>query len=575
MPSNIPVRDPWSTEPVLELDDVTVSYDPADTSAVLKNVSVCVEEGEILLVIGRTGTGKTTLLNTMTGAMPHTTGGMLHGTVRVVGRDTRDFPPRMLADAVGVVGQDPQASFVTDTVEEELAYGMEQMGIAPEVMRMRVEETLDLLGIAELRDMPLRELSGGEQQRVALGAVLTARPSLIVMDEPTSALDPNGAEDVLATVTRLAHDVGVTVVIAEHRIERVLQYVDRVAHVNADGTVQVGSPEQIMATSDVAPPVVKLGRWAGWSPLPLSVRDARRVGVSLRRQLHTLPGATSPSSKQDESQRKEVLRASDVVVDFPGIRAVDGVSAAFHAGEITALMGRNGCGKSSLLWALQGTGKRTAGQVQVLGLNGVTDPAALSPSKRRQLVGLVPQTPMDLLCESSVGAELRGSGAREVLDRLAPGIPDDMHPRDLSEGQRLSVALAVQLAASPCIMLFDEPTRGLDYSAKAELGEHIEQLRNLGHAVVVATHDVEFAAACADRALVMAAGQIVADGPAVDIIASSPAYAPQVAKVTSGLHHESRWLTVEDIVEALQVQGRSPHLQRGEYAPGTEPGEVR
>ena len=159
----------------------------------------------------------------MTGAMPHTTGGTLSGTVRVLGRDTREFPPRMLADAIGVVHQDPQSTFVADTVEEELAYGMEQLGMPRAEMRRRMEKILDLLGIAELREMPLRMLSGGEQQRVALGAVLMANPALIVMDEPTSALDPNAADNVLGIIQRLAHEMGTAVVVAEHRIERVLQ----------------------------------------------------------------------------------------------------------------------------------------------------------------------------------------------------------------------------------------------------------------------------------------------------------------------------------------------------------------
>ena len=218
----------------------------------------------------------------MCGRVPHFTGGTLTGHVRLHGRDTRDHRPRDLADLVGVVGQDPLAGFVTDTVEEELAYGMEQLGLPATTMRKRVEETLDLLGIAELRDVPLRELSGGQQQRVAIGSVLTAHPRVILLDEPTSALDPTGAEEVLATITRLVHDLAVTVVVAEHRVERVLHYADTVVHVSPSGEVRSGLPSDLMVDSDIAPPVVELGRYAGWSPLPLSVRDARRAARDLR-----------------------------------------------------------------------------------------------------------------------------------------------------------------------------------------------------------------------------------------------------------------------------------------------------
>ena len=175
----------------------------------------------------------------MCARVPHFTGGVLTGHVLLHGRDTRDHRPRDLADVVGVVGQDPVAGFVTDTVEEELAYGMEQLGLPGTTMRKRVEETLDLLGIAELRDAPLRDLSGGQQQRVAIGSVLTAHPRVLLLDEPTSALDPTGAEEVLATITRLVHDLAVTVVVAEHRVERVLHYADLVVHVSRDGSVSL------------------------------------------------------------------------------------------------------------------------------------------------------------------------------------------------------------------------------------------------------------------------------------------------------------------------------------------------
>lgn len=553
---------PWSDTPVLDMCHVSAWYHTGEMTAShpqLVDVNLTLEEGEILLVIGRTGAGKSTLLNAMTGAMPHATGGRLDGHVRVLGRDTRDFPPRMLSDVVGVVGQDPSASFVTNTVEEELAYGMEQLGLPRDVMRKRVEETLDLLGIGELRNVALSELSGGEQQRVAIGAVLTTRPALIVLDEPTSALDPNGAEDVLATITKLAHDLAMTVVLAEHRIERVLGYVDRIAHVNADGTVQVGKPEDIMTHADVAPPLVELGRLAKFNPLPLSIRDARRASRSMREQLYRR-GVVLSRLPSNEAQSRTVLTAKDVTVDFPGIRAVDGIDLELRAGEITTLMGRNGCGKSTLLWSLQGSGKRSLGSVCVRAGSGWVDPASLKAAQRRAHISMVPQNPTDILYESTVGSELRrsdldaaadGGTTRAILDSLAPGIPDATHPRDLSEGQKLALALSIQLAAKPPVVLFDEPTRGLDYHGKQALADAFKQLCFDGHAVLVVTHDVEFAALCADRVLFMAAGQIVADGAADELLPASPAYAPQVAKITAGITQPSHWLTVNAVRLAL------------------------
>ena len=213
----------------------------------------------------------------MTGLVPRFSGGTLAGDVLLDGRQHRRTPPRERAHVVGYVGQDPVAGFVTDTVEEELAYGMEQLGLPADTMRRRVEETLDLLGIADLRNRDLRTLSGGQQQRVAIGAVLTTHPRLLVLDEPTSALDPTAAEDVLATLTRLVHDLGLTVLLAEHRLERVVPFADRIVPARpATAGCSSARPAAVLAASPVVPPIVELGRAAGWSPLPLSVRDARR-----------------------------------------------------------------------------------------------------------------------------------------------------------------------------------------------------------------------------------------------------------------------------------------------------------
>lgn len=548
---------------LIVFDRVSVRYEGART-ATLREVSFEVDEGELLLVVGRTGSGKSTLLGCLNGHVPHFTGGQLSGRVAVDGADTRHHRPRDLADVVGVVGQDPLAGFVTDTVSEELAYGLEQLGLPDQVMRRRVEETLDVMGIAHLRAQPLRDLSGGEQQRVAIGAVLAAGPRILVLDEPTSALDPTGAEDVLATITRLVHDLSVTVVMAEHRIERVIGAADRVLHLDADGAADLGDPAAVMATSTVTPPVVDLGTLAGWDPLPLSIRDARRVAAPLRRRLAELRRPPAPAEADAGSASPARpgpgVHARGIVVRHGSLRAVDGVNLDLDPGVVTALMGRNGAGKSSLLWALQGSGPRAAGTVRI----GGDDPGLLPVDERRRVVGLVPQTAADLLYLDSVAAECAQADAeseaapgtaREILDRLTPGVAEDTHPRDLSEGQKLALVLAIQLAADPAILLLDEPTRGLDYPAKRALAAMLGDLaRDARHSVLVSTHDVEFVAQVADRVIVLADGQVVADGACEEVLVASPAYAPQVAKVMAPLP----WLTVDQVRGALAASsGRS------------------
>jgi energy-coupling factor transport system ATP-binding protein len=552
---------------VICFEHMGVRYDGA-AAPVLREVNLRVEEGELCLVVGHTGSGKSTLLAAVNGLVPYFTGGTLAGRVVVGGRDTARCRPRELADVVGVVGQDPLAGFVTDTVEEELAYTMEQLAIDPAAMRTRLEETLDLLGIAGLRHRALRTLSGGQQQRVAIGAALTAHPRILVLDEPTSALDPVSAEDVLAAITRLVHDLGVTVLLAEHRLERVLPYADRVVYLPGDGSVTAGDPAQIMADAGIFPPVVELGRLAGWSPLPLSVRDARRRAPALRQRLPEAPPAGHRRSGVAAGS-PAALTARGIIVRYGALAAVRDVDLTLRPGEITALMGRNGSGKSSLLWAVQGAGRRAAGSVRVAGAGA--DPASLPAAAARHLVGLVPQTPADLLYLDTVAAELAqadrdahavppasgqpGSGvlAREILDGIAPGIPGDAHPRDLSAGQQLALVLAVQLSAAPAVILLDEPTCGLDYQAKAGLTGTLGKLAARGHAIVVATHDVEFAARSCDRVVVMAEGEIVTDGPAASVLTASPTFAPQIAKILAPLPY----LTVGQIAASLDPAAMS------------------
>lgn len=673
---------------MIRFEQVSVTYDGAAHPS-LRDADFTLPEGELTLLVGPSGVGKSTLLGAVSGLVPHFTGGTLRGRVTVAGRDTRTHRPRELADVVGTVGQDPPAHFVTDVVEDELAYGMESLGLPPAVMRRRVEETLDLLGLNELRDRPIATLSGGQQQRVAIGSVLTPHPKVLVLDEPTSALDPAAAEEVLAVLQRLVHDLGTTVLMAEHRLERVVQYADRVLLLPSPGAAPVvGTPAEVMAVSPVHPPVVSLGRLAGWSPLPLSVRDARRTAAPLRARLTgttpvpVTPGGEAPSPapspgpatavgepapgraaqpKTGVGQPAPGAAAEPVAADgepAPGSaaqpKATDAESAPGTAaqpetpvgdpapgaaaqpdaagahlpaqgggagravaapagggprsgpglfarlrgrrpapltraaapaapgsapvavvrnlcvrrgpraevlrditlsvapGEVVALMGRNGAGKSTLLASLIGTLAPTAGEVTVVG----RAPHRTPPREMVRRVGLVPQEPRDLLYADTVSAECAAADAdagaapgtcRDLVAALLPGVPDDTHPRDLSEGQRLTLALALVLTGRPALLLLDEPTRGLDYAAKARLVGLLRGLAADGHAIVLATHDVELAAELAHRVVILAGGEVVADGPTAEVVVSSPAFAPQVAKILAPGH----WLTVSQVAAAL------------------------
>ena len=332
---------------IIQLDRVEFRY-PNSSHPVLHDVTLAIPEGELCLVIGPTGSGKSTLLQLVNGLAPHFTGGQLTGTVTVDGRDTRFHPPRDLADLVGAVGQDPVAGFVTGRVDDELAYGMEQLGLPDSVMRTRIEEVVDLIGLEAVRHRPLSELSAGEQQRVAIASVLTSHPRILVLDEPTSALDPTGAEEVLAAILRLVHDLGITVLMAEQRLERVIQYADSMVRVGDDGAAHSGSPAAILEGSPLAPPIVELSRLAAWEPQPRSIRDARRLAGPLRDRLRESLSLQSagPTSGADGSV---TLRTEGLRVRYGAVHALAGVDIALRAGELAAVMGRNGSGKLSLI----------------------------------------------------------------------------------------------------------------------------------------------------------------------------------------------------------------------------------
>ena len=533
---------------MIKFSNVSLIY-PNSTTTVLENLNLEIAEGEMVLVIGPTGSGKSSLLRLINGLVPHHTGGILAGDVSVDGNSTQLVKPGGMAHLIGIVGQNPANGFVADTVEEELAFGMETLNLPNDVMRKRVEEVLDLLSLAPLRDRSIATLSGGEQQRVAIGSALVAHPKVLVLDEPTSALDPIAAEEVLSILHRLVHDLSLTVVIAEHKLERVIQFADRIVHINGAGVAQVGSPEEILMHSPIAPPIVHLARALGLKEIGVSVREMRRMTADIRGKEYVEKNAAPMQIGET------IIKVSDLSVTYDAKPALKSVSATISSNEIVAIMGRNGAGKSSLLKSLAGISQLATGFVDVSGFN----PQNLKGKERRSTIGFIPQEPSDLLYGQSVQIEcdqadkdnqMPSGTTAQILQQLVPGVSPTTHPRDLSEGQRLGLALSIVLSSNPAVLILDEPTRGLDYQAKKELTRIlIEFARATGKCVVLATHDVELVAELATRVMFLADGDIVADGTTLDVLLSSPAFAPQVSKVMSPLP----WLKVSDVVAAIQA----------------------
>ena len=501
---------------VLELDSVTYTY-PGTERPALDDVTLEIGPGELVVLAGASGSGKSTLLRAASGLVPHFHGGVIAGRVLVAGMDTREQGPGELAASVGTLFQDPETQVVMGTVRAELAFPLENRGEPAPAVARGVEEAALALGIADLLSRPTSELSGGELQRVALGAAIAGKPQLLVLDEPTSQLDPVAGDELIALLRRLNEDFDATIVIAEHRLERCLAAADRVIAL-ADGRVACdAAPADFLAWAigqapELATPGAQLLAAVGLRPAA-GVKAARTAlrerGLEPVDPSHELP--TLPRSPKSSS-----LRFDRVWHELPGGRAIlRGVSLGIGAGERVALMGRNGAGKSTLLRHAAALAKPTRGRVQSAGR-----------------VALLLQNPNDYLVHETVAQEASPSAAARVGLDLA--LLADRHPRDLASGEKQRLALAIVLGDPrdpAAVVCLDEPTRGMDRGRKHELAA---LLRRLDAAVLVATHDPEFVAAFADRVVLLADGAPIADGPPAEVLAGGTYFATETARILGG-----------------------------------------
>ena len=531
---------------MIRFSNVSLNY--AD-HVVFQQISFDLFEGELVVLAGPTGSGKSSLLHILSGLVPEFSGGRLSGHVFINGTARQELSREEQVGLIGTVQQSPLDGFVTDNVEDEIAFGLETNGMAPDAMRQRVEEVIDLLSLHDIRRRSLGTLSGGQQQRVAIATALALQPRILLLDEPTSALDPTAADEVFSTIHRLVHDLGITVVVAEHRLERVIHYADRVLMLQAEGKPVLETPEVIARLLPWTPILTQLADLAGASKSPLTVREARKLVAPLK---HSLTNITPPGRIDENSKTEVVVELKDASVDRDNSRILKNLNFKTRAGIITAVMGRNGSGKSTFLHTLMGDHELIAGSISVGGQN----PTKLSGQELLSTVSIVPQQPQDLLLKDKVSSECRASDelhkveagtTHRLLLTLAPSIETKQHPRDLSEGQRLGLALAVSLVGKPAVLLLDEPTRGLDSAGKQNLISILKKAASEGQSIIVATHDVELAAEIAHEVIVLADGEIVAHGPATEVLVASTMFAPMTSKVLAPL----AWLTVSDVRTAL------------------------
>ena len=508
----------------LELAGVSYTY-PGSPVPALRDVTLEIAQGEFVVLAGASAGGKSTLLGVASGLVPHFHGGRFDGRAEICGMDLREHGPAALAGAVGTLFQDPETQVVMGTVRAELAFPLENRGHSAVAVARGVEEVALVLGIERLLERSTVNLSGGELQRVALAAALAGRPRLLVLDEPTSQLDPVAGDELFGLLRRLNEEWGTTILLAEHRLERCLGAADRVVALEHGEIRADAAPSTFLQWAHHAAPALEtpgasLIAGLELAPAPAGVKQARATlrAAGLLPEPPQPPSepAAEPAWRRRRRSAPASLRLRGVwheLRDGPSILA--GVSLSIAAGERVVLLGRNGAGKSTLLRHAAGLLKPTRGRIESAGR-----------------VALLLQNPGDYFIHDRVGDELDAATlARAGLAALA-----DRHPRDCSGGERQRLALAIVGGGdpAPAVLCLDEPTRGMDRHAKAALAEDLVGWSQRGVAVVVATHDAEFAAGFATRAVLLADGRVVADAAPAELLSGGWYFATETARILGG-----------------------------------------
>lgn len=543
---------------MIEIRDLTFTY-PQQTTPALHNLSLHVSQGEFVLLVGESGSGKSTLLRCLNGLVPHLSGGVISGSVQMNGLDAIAAGPQQMSQHVGFVFQSPENQAVMDRVEPEIAFGLEnstqfrphrhessaEKARIRQEMQARVTAVLDLLNLTHLRERPHHTLSGGERQKVALASALVLQPALLALDEPTSQLDPQAAAELLDALVQLNREHGYTILLAEHRLERVLPFASRVLLMENGRLTLDAPPRAAAARLPQAPPVVALGRRLGWEPLPLTVAEARPFVNGAAS--HPAPPTVAAPAHAAAAEKAPLLTVNEVSFAYDAAPILREVSLTVGAGEMVALLGPNGAGKSTLLRCLVGLLQPPAGEVWV---NGRSTRDRTTADICRD-VAYLPQNPDDLLFAETVAEELAitrrnhtlpadDTADQQLLAQLGLAELASAYPRDLSVGQRQRTALAAVTVTQPDLMLLDEPTRGLDYAAKAALAAIWREWLAQGKAILLVTHDVELAAQAAQRVVILEEGQITAAGETAVVLPNHPTFAPQISQ----LFPKRPWLTV-------------------------------
>ena len=519
-------------ESIAILDKVSYMY-PRSPEPVLRDISTKIHKGEFLGLIGPTGAGKTTLCLTLSGIVPQFYGGRFFGRATVVGLDTLAHPISTLARHVGTVFQDPETQLIATSVENEIAFALENLCTPREEILERIPRVLAAVRLEGTERKHPHELSGGQKQRLAIAAALAMQPELLVLDEPTSQLDSVGEQEVFAVVRELNEELGVTILMASHAAEQMAEYVDRVVLLSHGGLITFGTPDEIYSQVDLLhehnlrPPQVAstfyLAKKAGApvTNVPVRLEPGLRALDSLRGEWGTPPLDTPPELPHPSGNL--ALSVRDLKFTYAdGTEALRGVSLDIRTGEYVLLIGHNGAGKTTLVQHFLRLLEPTEGVVTVDGV----DTRQLSVSRLAQRIGYVAQNPDNQIFSATVGAEVSFALAnlgypkeeaevRVVRSLEAMGLLEvrEAHPLSLPKGDRARIVIAAILAMDPEMIVFDEPATGQDYQGAKYILDVSRDLHHMGKTVIVITHHLYLMPEYAERVIVMGKGTILLDAP--------------------------------------------------------------
>ena len=517
-------------------------------------MSLGVEEGDFVAVMGATGSGKSTLLRLLKRELSPV--GERSGRVLYRGIPTEELADRESASSLGFVMQDPERQIVTDKVWHELAFGLESMGVPQEVIARRVAEMASYFGIEDWYERSVALLSGGQKQLLNLAAVMVMNPDILILDEPTAQLDPIATSDFIATLKKLNRDFSLTVIIVEHRLEELIPICDKLLVLEKGRVLEYGEPRQILgniadreelvcAMPTAARVFCKVG---GKGECPFTVREGRRfIESNFGNGVRSLGRAEYTHSDSAALEFRNVYfrygkELSDVLC---------GMDMTVYQNEIFCILGGNGSGKTTTLSAAAGLIVPYGGSIRVFGKR-IRD--YKGQSLYRECVSLLPQEVQTVFLKNTVREELEDAGV--TADHLPFDIQAlyDKHPYDLSGGEQQLVALAKVLATNPRLLLMDEPTKGLDAQKKLELVRILKHLRSQGVTVIAVTHDVEFTALCADRCALFFRGNIVSIGTPEEFFSENTFYTTAASRMSKG--YFNRAVTAENIAKLCGINGR-------------------